>query len=171
MIFFHCIYVAEGVGNTTTDGEKYRLSPGCFCITGPEMLHSFETDENTVLKLMEVKFKINDEKLQEKIMSFPKMVNVADTPIYTILKRICLEIAEKKVLYSEITALNMREILTIIERKIISKEGEIKKGSNVEKESFSDVISYIHVNLRKDIELQDLADCMRLEKSYFLKKV
>ena len=71
---------------------------------------------------------------------------------------------------TEIISLNLMEILTIIERKVISKSDKIKKENSADKGTFSEVISYMHVNLHKEIELQDLADCMRLEKSYFLKK-
>ena len=122
--FFHCIYVVEGSGSIQLNDMNYKLSPGCFYIASPGTTHSFGADKNTALMLMEIKFEINDEQLLKKLDAFPDVISVANTPVYTILKRIRTELTEKEPLFSEIAALNLAEVLTLAERCMITQNGK-----------------------------------------------
>ncbi len=177
--FFYCIYVVDGSGEIQLNEEKSRLLPGCFYIIRPGTMYSFKSDNNVTLMVMEIKFEVYDEKLVRKIYSFPDVLSVINTPIYNVLKKIRMEFTKKRVLFSEIAALNLLEILTLAERCITDKtekseneidyKSEFEFGSGLENE-FVKLIAYIHDNLNREITLQELADKMCLEKSYFLKK-
>lgn len=168
--FFHCIYVVEGSGHIQLDELKYKLSPGCFYIAGPGTSHSFGADKNVALMLMEIKFEVHDEELLNKLETFPDVISVINTPVYTILKRIRMELNEKKTLFSEIAALNLTEILTHAERCIIDRNTKSESKTEELGSELVKIIAYIHDNLDREITLQELADKMCLEKSYFLKK-
>jgi len=168
--FFHCIYVVEGSGYIQLDEMKYKLIPGCFYIAGPGTSHSFGADKNVALMLMEIKFEINDTAMLKKLDTFPDVISVEQTPVYTILKRIRTELTEKEELFSEIAALNLAEVLTLAERCSIAQS--VKSAGRKEEpgNELVKIIAYIHDNLDREITLQELADKMCLEKSYFLKK-
>jgi transcriptional regulator GlxA family with amidase domain len=94
----------------------------------------------------------------------PECVDVGDTPILGILQNIRRESANRRVFASDIVSMNSQEIYLHLQR------ASGREQSSADRDDLADVVEYIENNLDCDMNLQDLANIVCLEKTYFLKK-
>lgn len=162
--FFHYIFVLSGSGTIAIEREVLQLRPKHMYMIPPHTRHTFRNDQQEKLFTLEIKFEYFHSDTTKKLSVLPYSLNVDSTPIRAILRNIRREAAENNPFQNEILSLNMQEIYLHIQRKLGSAE------ENPDRNDMSDVIEYIENNLDCDINLQDLANIVCLEKTYFLKK-
>lgn len=91
-------------------------------------------------------------------------MDTAGTPILSILHNIRRENGAGNSYYKEIISLNLQEIFLHLQRLSGGKQNPELHGD------MDWVLEYIESNLHCDINLQDLANIVCLEKTHFLKK-
>lgn len=165
--FFHYIYVVKGSGRINIDGRLHEFIPKHMYLLAPGKKHSFCNTREENLVTIEIKFEFFDEELMKEIAKLPEVLDVSETPIKRILTNIKRECANKKLYFEDIVTMNMHEIFSHLKRVEKTKETENKTEVPGE---ISKVIEYINENLERDINLQELADVLCFEKTYFLKK-
>lgn len=164
--FFHYIYVIKGLGDINISGKVYELKPKHMYLLSPGTVHSFYNKKEENLLTIEIKFEVLDEAFLNETEHFPKILDVGATPVKRILANIRRECINKKVYFEDIVSANMQEIFAHLKRASL-----IQHDNNLDNsKEFYEVIEYINENLYKDITLQELADILCLEKTYFLKK-
>lgn len=164
--FFHYLYVIRGSGQLELEGNVYAMTPKRLLLVAPGKLHTFRNTGALPLVTCELKFAYGDTAMAAQMAAFPEAVDVRDTPVLGILQNIRREFGAKRPGSGEIIAMNMQEICIHIRRAV--QTGEIARRDAGE--DMSAVLRYIESNLDCNINLQDLANIVCLEKTYFLKK-
>ena len=162
--FFHYLYVLTGTGDITINGCVYPLRPKHMYLMAPGKEHTFRNGSSDRLVTLEVKFRYFDAAVAANLTALPECIDTVGAPILPILHNIRKELMGNRPYAQEILALNLREISLHLMR--------LSGGTPVEsaRDELTKVISYIEDNLDCEIDLQDLANVVGLEKTYFLKK-
>ena len=166
--FFHCFYVVDGCGRMVLDGNEMPLRKGCFYITPPGKTHEFSSSGHGKMILLEIKFELADKELSTFLSRRAGEINVEETPVYSILKSTRRELYEKKEFYLDIIEHNMSEIFIHLRRCAKGKGAyeEVIFGDD----KILKAVLYMHAHLEDEITLDELANEVFLEKTYFLKR-
>lgn len=162
--FFHYIYMIAGAGDIVIAENLYPFRPKHMYLVAPGQVHTFRNSQEERLVTMEIKFACNDAALCEKLLALPSCMDTAGTPILSILHNIRRENGARNGYYQDIISLNLQEIFLHLLRLSGEKQNPDLQGH------MDRVLEYIESNLHCDINLQDLANIVCLEKTYFLKK-
>lgn len=162
--FFHYIYVIAGAGEIVIDGNCYPFRAKHMYLVSPGQVHTFRNSREERLVTMEIKFVCADSAQNEKLIALPAWMDTAGTPILSILHNIRRENGTRNGYYKEIISLNLQEIFLHLLRLSGGKQNPDLHGD------MDRVLEYIEGNLHCDINLQDLANIVCLERTYFLKK-
>lgn len=165
--FFHYIYVIRGTGALQLEQNLYAMLPKRMYLVAPGKHHAFWNTGEERLVTCELKFDFFDVQAAEQAARLAECVDVGDAPVLGILQNIRREHAGRKPYSSDIIAMNLQEIFLHLQRVQQAGAGRQTPGA---REDLVDVIEYIENNLDCDINLQDLANIVCLEKNYFLKK-
>lgn len=161
--FFHYIYVLAGAGEIEIDGSAYPLKPKHIYLVSPGKAHTFQNSQADKMVTLEIKFAYRDLSDGEKLTQLPHVLDTSGTPILSILQNIRRESILGSHDSGDIICLNLQEICLHLLR--------LSGGQpTADHEGFARVIEYIGNNLDCDINLQDLANLVCLEKTWFLKK-
>lgn len=164
--FFHYLYVIRGSGQMELDGSLQSMQPKQMLLVAPGKLHSFRNIGPGPLVTCEIKFAYGDPAMAAKMEALPQCVDVSATPILGILQNIRREYGQKRPGSSDIIAMNLQEIYIHLQRAVRREAAE--PGDTWE--HMTQVLRYIENGLDCNINLQDLANIVSLEKTYFLKK-
>ncbi len=162
--FFHYIYVMAGAGEIEINGYIYHFQPKHMYLVSPGIQHTFCNSQEERLITMEIKFDCTDTAMAQKLRALPLQMDTASTPVLSILHNIRREGFQKSSYYHDIIGLNLNEIFLHLLRIAGKAQPQELQGD------FSAVLEYIESNLHCDINLQDLANIVCLEKTYFLKR-
>lgn len=162
--FFHYIYIIQGTGQMELNGNRYVMKPKHMYLTAPGKFHAFQNTGAEKLVTCELKFDFFNRLMTDKMAKLPECVDVADTPILGILQNIRRENANRRAFASDIISMNIQEIYLHLQR------ASGREQSPANRDDLADVVEYIENNLDCDMNLQDLANIVCLEKTYFLKK-
>lgn len=162
--FFHYIYIVQGTGQMELDGNRYVMKPKHMYLTAPGKCHSFQNTGTELLVTCELKFDFFDISMTDKMARLSECIDAGDTPILGILQNIRRESVNRRVFASDIISMNIQEIYLHLQRA--SGRGQ----SSAARDDLSDVVEYIENHLDCDMNLQELANIVCLEKTYFLKK-
>jgi len=165
--FYHYIYVVKGSGDIYIDGEIRKFKPKHLYLLSPGKVHSFHNNTNDNLVTIEIKFEVVNEEAKKRLSLLSEIMNMSETPVKRIFTNIKREYTNKKFNYKKIITMNMNEVFAHLERVEKTKANDNKTDFNQE---LVKVMEYIDENLEKDITLQELANVLCLEKTYFLKK-
>lgn len=171
--FFHYIYVVGGSGEIKIDDKVYKLVANHIYLVSPGVEHSFWADKATKLVTKEIKFEASDDIYNDLLSNFPASINCINTPVYDIFNRIHNERITKKSMYKELSHCLLSEIFLYLKRNLLNeaKENDDDAQDNSQyADDISKVKVYIKNNIDNDITLQELADVINLEKTYFVKK-
>ena len=172
--FFHYIYVASGSGEIKINDKSFRLSSNCIYLIKPEQDHSFNAGATEKLVTLEVKFEVSDNNFFNDLCTLPPYINAAGSAIYEDFSRIYSECITKKPFYEELSSCYLTQLIYVLKRSI-EKESTSPLITDTDNavESFNDmkkITTYIKNNVDNNVTLQELADLVNLEKTYFIKK-
>ena len=71
--FFHYLYVLNGSGQITIDGERFTFYRDHIYMVPAGVHHEFSTNSHEKLQVMEIKFDIGDDKVCDKVSALPPM--------------------------------------------------------------------------------------------------
>jgi AraC-like DNA-binding protein len=162
--FFHYIYVLTGTGEITIGTNVYPFRPKHMYLMAPGKEHTFCNDSSERLVTLEIKFRYYDAAVAANLAALPECIDTTDTPILSILHNIRREMVGNAAYAQDVITLNMQEICLHLMR--LSGGTAAVSG----RDDLTKVIAYIENNLDCDMNLQDLANIVGLEKTYFLKK-
>ena len=170
--FFHFIYVDEGVGGISIREEDYTMKQGNIYLVPPYTDHGFFNKSESPLKIIEIKFSLDDAEADERIGKLPFCMEVKNYHIKSLLLSIYREIHKKRPLFNEIISFRFQLMLTYLLRCYQVSQGLTNSDGNENNypPEIRRVLNYIDENLEKDISLEMLADIAGFEKNYFLRK-
>lgn len=184
--FFELAYIKEGRATHILDGAETKIKSGTYFIVDYGKYHSFYSDGNEKLKLINCLFTAEFiDKSLKNCREFSELLNCYllkydcnilmhsptktifrddDGYVYEILKKMQKEYNRKSVAYSELLRIYLLEIIIHTLRKITDKE--IRPNSDCVKRA----MSYISENYNKDIRLCDIAQGESYSISHFSRK-
>ena len=172
--FFHYIYVANGGGEIKINDTTHRLTSGCIYLIKPGEEHSFSANATEKLVTYEIKFEAHSNNLSYMLYDLPSYVNVTGSTIYEAFSRIHTEHVTKKPYFKELSSCLLTEVIFALKRSVqkeaIKDIPDIEDGIDEQLNSMKEITVYIKNNIDNNITLQELADLVKLEKTYFIKK-
>jgi len=172
--FYHYIYVVNGTGQITIGDKEYMLEENNLYLTPMNVSHSFTSEPQKGLQVMEIKFVLSDESMIEETNKLPCKIDDPNLILKHTLETIVEKGIQKSPYYKDIINLKYAEMLINLFKRqatnggIPSKDG-IEHGEEYLITEFEPVISYMRKNMHLSIELESLAKIMNLNPSYFCK--
>ncbi len=171
-VFFHYIYVVSGSGTITLDNNTFPLTPGKIYLASPNTSHGFCASDDAPLIVFELKFSLSGGTLHDSLCKLPLLYVPTNNDIYNILEEMHDETDGQFPYYSDIVNAKLHLfLLKLLRESTASGDGyptsDRKYGAE---KAFTPAINYITDHLHEEITLEQLADVMRFEKTYFSKK-
>lgn len=163
--FFQILYVRSGSGRVYINNQEIPLVPFSFCLFKPLDFHEFYGNEGG-MSVYEMKFDIADPMLHERLSSLDNLITVDPTYLEHVFGSLVFENDRN----DELSELVQRSLFTELTVHLFrSQEKENTAVTSGMPNPLLKVIKYIDKHYREDIALDDLADIMHVEKTYFIR--
>lgn len=168
--FCEIIFVVDGKGCTTVNGERLEFEKGDIIIYNPSVEHYEESSLQEPTEFMFIaldKFEITDLPQNHLLPDDYKLIYHSEESycaIYDLFKKMITEFENKNDFYIEIAQNISRTILMYIFRIINYAD----QGFNLHKtnDTLEKVLRFIAENYRNNISLEDVADACYVNKYY-----
>lgn len=149
--YYEIVYYFYGSGTSTVGGRRYSISSHTFVVIPPKTEHEeYHTADGKLFCILFQSTEVLNQQIHQDIHG----------KIDQIGKAIICEITEQNILYREMAALKLRELLFQTYR--LENNRDNSKTMNVEY-----VVNYIAQNYHERIVMRDIADQMNISYDYF----
>lgn len=114
--YYHYIYILNGTGKITIDGNDYLAQENDFYLTHKGITHSLETKSKDGMTVIEIKFEVNNEQLASHLNRLPYRVRLPGLDIRHKLENFIYEGMRKEAYHEELINLQFTEILLFLLR-------------------------------------------------------
>ncbi len=171
--FFHYVYTVSSEGaSIIINSQQYEMMPGVLYMVKPGILHGIIGDATYKMKLIEVKFFIENENFLKIVKLLPDVIGDKDGKILSILKEMTYEYKSKSY-NDDMLYIKLMEFIITLQR-IYNSGTELhtlKINRYVKnQERFFPVLDYITEHFSTTITIEDLAGIVHMEKGYFIKQ-
>ena len=171
--FFHYVYTLASEGaSIIINSQQYVMMPGVLYMVKPGILHEIIGDTSYKMKLIEVKFFVENESFLKIAKLMPDVIGDKDGKILNILKELTLEYKINS--YSDdMLYVKLMEFIITLQRLYNSgtELHTVKINRYVKnQERFLPVLDYITENFSTPVTIDDLAVIVHMEKGYFIKQ-
>jgi AraC-like DNA-binding protein len=179
--YYHYIYILNGTGKITIDGNDYIVQENDFYLTHKGITHSLETKSKDGMKVIEIKFEVNNEQLASHLDQLAYRVRLSGLDVRHKLENFIYEGMKKEAYHEELINLQFTEILLILLRhkdnntknmrsSIIHADNSNNMDASrdtIDIKCLNDVTDYMKNNLTIDLCLDDLAKIAKMSKYHF----
>ena len=148
------------------------MMPGVLYMVKPGILHEIIGDASYKMKLIEVKFFVENENFSKIVKLLPDVIGDKDNKILNILKELTYEY-KSKAYNDDMVYIKIMEFFITLQRLYNSgNELHTLKINRYMKnqEKFFPVLDYITEHFSSPITIDDLAGIVYMEKGYFIKQ-
>jgi AraC-like DNA-binding protein len=181
--YYHYIYVLSGTGKITVAGNEYIVQENDFYLTHQGITHGLETKSKDGMRVIEIKFEVNNEELASHLNRLPHQIRLSRLDIRHKLENFIHEGMKKEPYLEDFINLQFTEILLSLLRQksnnfntqrsnVIGTNG----GNTAADKNSPDIKSLHHVaeymknNLTMDLDLEDLAKIANMSKYHFCRR-
>ena len=161
--FYHYIYVRDGRGRVTVDGQSLALIPHHTYVFNPLSFHEFSAEEE--LYLYEIKFEVGDEALAEGLSHLAPIIPTDPTEAERIFSSLLIVTDTDDAWSASYRRTLLSELLLILLRQ--SHEGH---GERHDPYGLLTVVRYMRAHYGEELKNEDLATLLHMEKTYFIKQ-
>lgn len=149
--YYELVYYFYGAGDSAVGDRRYSISPHTFVVIPPGVEHGeYHTADGKLFCILFRSGKTLCQQMRQDVQG----------AIDQIGKAIIREIAEQDVLYQQMTALKLNELLLQLYRL----ENRDNKSGTM---NFEYVVNYIAQNYHEKIVMRDIAEQMNISYDYF----
>ena len=173
--FFQLILVAKGEGHVPLANTDYEVTAGDAVLIRPEESHAVICCPNDLLKLLDIKFMINDPDLFESVNNLPNFLKLHDFSWYShCFENILRESQQQNLYYYPLICSYLYELLVHLLREQNSCEAPSSASllpvdmTPVQQYKGVDVaalMQYIYFNYGNIITLDHLAEAAKINKT------
>lgn len=180
-MYYHYIYILSGTGKITIDGNEYIVQENDFYLTHKGITHSLETKSKDGMRVIEIKFEVNNEQLASHLNQLSYLIRLPGLDIRHKLENFIHEGMKKEPFHEDLINLQFTEILLFLLRYnsnnfcnmknnvvSINRNRKIETNQNtIDIKCLNDVVDYMRNNLTMNLNLEDLAKIAKMSKYHF----
>jgi len=165
---YQLFFIQSGSCHYTIDGKETEVQKDDYILVLPNIEHSMQKNHNSLVRMIDIKFKLSGQKLVEKLKGI-QSVGVTPDSIKYFFKLISNEIKTQDEYYKEVVE-TYTYVLTL---KLLASSKKSEKTEIItalDEQGWSpvchDVADYIDANYSDKVTLENISDTLGYNKNY-----
>ncbi|MCR2804716.1 helix-turn-helix domain-containing protein [Paenibacillus soyae] len=173
--YYQIIYLIDGDINFSYGGEPYPLNRGYCAVISPGVEHGFIHDNQSVVKTLDVKFRIHSTRLNQLMKQITGLHATVPKEMVVLLEQIKYEGTHQQPFFREMASLNLLKIVYMLHRKSTEAQTfrhsrllgmEVSSGTEDGQAIVERTKEYIQHHYSGELRVADMAKRIGFHKNY-----